>query len=355
VKGAPPKIGAAVLGAAGYGGGELLRLLTGHPAIAAVQAVSKSHAGKPLHAAHPNLRGFVPGAFLAEADWSALSEADAVAVFSAQPHVTLAKELEALESAWAAAGIVEKVVLIDLSGDFRLTDAGVFAEAYGVAHPASGKLGTFVYGLGEWNREALKGAKRIANPGCFATAVQLALLPLAGLDLDYVAVSGVTGSSGSGALPSETTHHPTRATDFRAYKPLKHQHAAEIAQSLEARGAAFDVAFVPHSAPLVRGIFATAQFKLPEGVDGKALRARFEAAYEGCPFVRLVEGSPRLNAVNGSNACDLAVHVEGRHAVVLAALDNLLKGMAGQAVQNMNLALGLEETAGLWMAGGWPG
>ncbi len=350
-----PRIHAAVLGAAGYGGGELLRLLAGHPAVERVQAISKSHAGKPLHAAHPNLRGFVPGAFLAEADWSALSEADAVAVFSAQPHVTLAKELAALEAAWAGAGIADKVVLIDLSGDFRLEDGGVFAGAYGVAHPAPERLGDFVYGLSEWNREALKGAARIANPGCFATAVQLALLPLAGLDLDYVAVSGVTGSSGSGALPSETTHHPTRATDFRAYKPLKHQHAAEIAQSLAARGAGFEVAFVPHSAPLVRGIFATAQFRLPEGVDGKVLKARFADAYEGCPFVRLVEGTPRLNAVNGSNACDLAVHVEGRHAVVLVALDNLLKGMAGQAVQNLNLALGMEETAGLWMAGGFPG
>lgn len=349
------KIHAAILGAAGYGGGELLRLLAAHPAVETVQAISKSHAGKPLHGAHPNLRGFVPGTFLGEAEWRALSDADVVAVFSAQPHVTLAKELESLEDAWAAAGIADKVVLVDLSGDFRLKDGGVFAAAYGVAHPAPEKLGVFVYGLSEWNREALKGATRIANPGCFATAVQLALLPLVGLDLDYVAVAGVTGSSGSGALPSETTHHPTRATDFRAYKPLKHQHAAEIAQSLAAHGAGFDVAFVPHSAPLVRGIFATTQFKLPEGVDGKALKARFESAYANCPFVRLVEGTPRLNAVNGSNACDLAVHVEGRHAVVLAALDNLLKGMAGQAVQNLNLALGLEETAGLWMAGGFPG
>lgn len=349
------KVQAAVLGAAGYGGGELLRLLAGHPAVGTVQAVSKSHAGKPLHAAHPNLRGFVPGTFLAEADWGAFADADAVAVFSAQPHVTLAKELAVLETAWADAGIAAKVVLIDLSGDFRLKDGGVFAEAYGVAHPAPERLGDFVYGLSEWNREVLKGATRIANPGCFATAVQLALLPLAGLDLGFVAVSGVTGSSGSGALPSETTHHPTRATDFRAYKPLKHQHAAEVAQSLAARHADFEVAFVPHSAPLVRGIFATAQFRLPEGVDGKALKARFEAAYAGCPFIRLMEGSPRLNAVNGSNACDLAVHAEGRHGVVLAALDNLLKGMAGEAVQNMNLALGLEETSGLWMAGGFPG
>jgi N-acetyl-gamma-glutamyl-phosphate reductase len=350
-----PKVGAVILGAAGYGGGELLRLLAGHPAIASVQAVSKSHAGKPLWAAHPNLRGFVPGAFQAEADWAALAQAEAIVVFSAQPHFTLAKELEALEAAWAAAGLGDRVTLIDLSGDFRVKDATAFAGAYGQAHPAPHRLQDFAYGLSEWNGAALKGARRIANPGCFATGVQLALLPLAGLDLGFVAVSGVTGSSGSGALPSETTHHPARAGDFRAYKPLQHQHQAEIAQSLAEHGASFELAFVPHSAPLVRGIFITAQFRLPEGVDGPALRARFESAYQAAPFVRLVEGSPRLNAVNGSNACDLGLHVEGRQAVVFAALDNLLKGMAGQAVQNMNLALGLEETAGLWAAGSYPG
>ena len=349
------KVQAVVLGAAGYGGGELLRLLAGHPAVTSVQAVSKSHGGQPLWRAHPNLRGFVPGEFRGEADGSSLVSASQVVVFSAQPHFTLAKELASLEAAWMAAGIADRVTLIDLSGDFRVQDAEAFAAAYGQAHPAPERLRDFVYGLSEWNGTALKGASRIANPGCFATGVQLALLPLADLDLGFVAVSGVTGSSGSGALPSETTHHPTRAGDFRAYKPLQHQHRAEITESLTARGAAFDLAFVPHSAPLVRGIFITAQIRLPEGVDGLALRARFETVYAGKPFVRLVEGSPRLNAVNGSNACDLGLHVEGRQAVVFAALDNLLKGMAGQAVQNMNLALGLEETAGLWAAGGYPG
>jgi len=348
-------IHAVILGAAGYGGGELLRLLAGHPAVVSVQALSKSHAGKPLWSAHPNLRGFVPGAFLAEADWPALAEDGAVVVFSAQPHGMLARELEALEAAWAGAGLAERVTLIDLSGDFRLKDPAAFAAAYGQAHPAPARLGDFVYGLSEWNASALRGARRIANPGCFATAVQLALLPLAGLDLGFVAVSGVTGSSGSGALPRETTHHPTRAGDFRAYKPLAHQHQAEIAASLAGRGATFDLGFVPHSAPLVRGIFVTAQFQLPEGVTVTDLTGRFERAYAAAPFVRLGEGSPCLNAVNGSNACDLGFAVEGRQAVVFAALDNLLKGMAGQAVQNMNLALGLDETVGLWLPGGFPG
>jgi N-acetyl-gamma-glutamyl-phosphate reductase len=346
---------AVILGAAGYGGGELLRLLSGHPEMAKVQAVSKSHAGQPLWSAHPNLRGFVPGDFLAEADWSALAGAERTVVFSAQPHGVLAREFECLEAAWASAGFGDRLTLIDLSGDFRLKSAEVFTATYGHAHPAPRQLEQFVYGLCEWNHAALPGAPRIANPGCFATAVQLALLPLADLDLGFVAVSGMTGSSGSGALPSETTHHPARAGDFRAYKPLAHQHQAEIAASLRSRGAAFEVGFVPHSAPLVRGIFVTAQFRLPEGKTGGDLRDRFEEAYRTAPFVRLGDGSPRLNAVNGSNACDLGFAVEGRKAVVFAALDNLLKGMAGQAVQNMNLALGLDERAGLWQPGCYPG
>jgi N-acetyl-gamma-glutamyl-phosphate reductase len=348
-------IHAIVLGAAGYGGGELLRLLAGHPAVASVHAVSKSHAGRPLWSAHPNLRGFVPGAFLEEAGWHGLPAEGPVVVFSAQPHGALAKELVGVEAVWAAAGLADRVTLIDLSGDFRLKDAAAFAAAYGQAHPAPGRLGDFVYGLSEWNAPALRGARYIANPGCFATAVQLALLPLADLDLGFVAVSGVTGSSGSGALPLETTHHPTRAGDFRAYKPLAHQHQAEIAASLAGRGAAFELGFVPHSAPLVRGIFITAQFRLPEGATAAGLQDRFARAYTAAPFVRLVEGSPRLNAVNGSNACDLGFAVQGRQAVVFAALDNLVKGMAGQAVQNMNLALGLDEKTGLWGPGGYPG
>lgn len=351
------KIHAVILGAAGYGGGELLRLLPGHPDVASVLAVSRSQAGQQVWMAHPNLRGFVDDAFQAEADWAALaahSKDGAIAVFSAQPHLELANQLGGLEARWKTAGIDDRVRLIDLSGDFRLKDAAEFEAAYGRAHPCADRLGSFVYGLPEWKAAELRGATRIANPGCFATAVQLALLPLRGLELGFVAVSGVTGSSGSGALPSGTTHHPTRAHDFRAYKALEHQHQAEmdgLARSLAITG---QLSFVPHSAPLVRGIFATLQFRLPEGLDETALKQRFQTAFMDAPFVRQVEGSPRIGAVVGTNLCEIGIVVKGGNAAILVALDNLIKGMAGQAVQNLNLSLGLPEKSGLWTPGLFP-
>lgn len=346
---------AVILGAAGYGGGELLRLLLDHPALGSVHAVSRSHAGKPIHAAHPALRGFFEAPFLGEMDWSRLADSRCPVVFSAQPHGELATQLPDLEAAWAEAGIGARVVLIDLSGDYRLRDAEVFAAAYGGDHPDPEHLGAFVYGCPEQNRHPLRGAKRIANPGCFATALNLALLPLAGLGVSFVAVSAATGSSGSGAKAQSGTHHPERMADFRAYKVLTHQHQAEVGQLLADAGAPdLHLAFVPASAPLVRGIFATAQFELPEGVDAAFLKTRFEAFYADAPFVQVVDGSPRVAAVAGSNRAELAVHADGHSAAVLVALDNLMKGMAGQAIQNLNLALGLEERAGLWRPGRWP-
>ncbi len=351
---ASPAVHAVVLGAAGYGGGELLRLLLGHPEVASILAVSRSHAGLPIWKAHPNLRGFSDTAFYAEAEWDALAKDDAIVVFSAQPHFELAQQLKDLEAAWSAAGISDRVTLIDLSGDFRLSDAALFQGAYGKPHPCSERLGSFVYGLPEWKAAELKGARRIANPGCFSTAVQLALLPLQGLDLGFVAVSGVTGSSGSGALPSETAHHPTRAHDFRAYKALEHQHQPEIEGLLKATNTHAELSFVPHSAPMVRGIFATVQCQMPTGMDEGILRECLHQTYQNAPFIRLVEGSPRIATVVGTNFCEIGLATQGRNAVIFAALDNLVKGMAGQAVQNMNLALELPEKAGLWAAGPFP-
>jgi N-acetyl-gamma-glutamyl-phosphate reductase len=345
-------IRALVLGASGYGGGELLRLLSAHPEVAGVKGVSRQKAGQPFHAAHPNLRGLLTGAFDGAPDWAWLAEADQPVDFAAMPHGELAKQLASLEAAWKTGGLNGRVTLIDLSGDFRLQDPAAFARFYSHTHPCPERLKDFVYGLSEEAEGKLKDARRIANPGCFATALELALLPLAGLDLDWIAVSASTGSSGSGMLPSETAHHPTRANDFRAYKMLAHQHEGEVRQLMDGIGLKAELSFVPHSAPLVRGIFATLQFRLAEDVD---LRARFESAYVDAPFVRIVEGSPRLAAVVGSNFADLGITQKGRQAAVMVALDNLLKGMAGQAVQNMNLALGLPERSGLWFAGPFPG
>lgn len=348
-------IHALILGASGYGGGELLRILAGHPEVSGLRGVSRNHAGKPFHAAHPNLRGLLEGAFDGAPDWAWLAQSDQPVCFAAMPHGELAKQLPALEAAWAEAGLTDRLTLIDLSGDFRLADAEAFQQHYGQAHPNPRLLGTFAYGLADAFPEAVMGQRRIANPGCFATALQLGLRPLAGLAIPHVSAFAITGSSGSGMAPTDTTHHPTRATDFRAYKALAHQHRGEVEQLCAQLGMDTTVAFIPHSAPLVRGIFATLQFQLPEGLNGAALQQRIRETYAGRPFVRFVEGSPKVAAATGSNFVDIGCVVEGQEAAIFVALDNLIKGMAGQAVQNMNLALGISEKAGLWFAGGYPG
>lgn len=351
------KVHACILGGSGYGGGELLRLLAQHPHVVEVNAVSRSHGGEPVWAVHPNLRGVAESAFASVPDWKALAQAEHPVVFSALPHFELARQLPYLEKTWIESGLNERLTLIDLSGDFRLNDAAHFEGAYGQPHPYPQALGTFIYGLPEWRRDALSGATRIANPGCFATAIQLALLPLAGIEaLGFIAVSAATGSSGSGASPSETTHHSVRSGDFRAYKVYAHQHEAEIRQLLDTQSTQnYDLAFVPHSAPMVRGIFATVQLHYPAGLDmSLALNTRYTDFYRDHPFVRMVENTPRVAAVKGSNFCDIAVHENAGNVAIMTALDNLVKGMAGQALQNMNLALGLDETAGLRFAGAYP-
>lgn len=345
---------AVILGASGYGGGELLRLLPGHPALASLRGTSRQHAGQPFWTVHPNLRELLDGSFEADIDWASLRDSEQPVVFSALPHGELAKRLPELERQWAAARLT-KLVLVDLSGDFRLADPELHAKAYGKAHSSPQHLSDFVYGLPEWNGSHLRGARRIASAGCFATALQLALLPLEGLDLGFLAASGATGSSGSGMNPSETTHHPSRALDFRAYKPLTHQHLPEVEGMMAACGIRGRLAFLPHSAPLVRGIFASVQFALPEGLDARTLKARAEATCAGQPFLRWVEGSPRVAAVAGSAFADLGVAADAHSGAVMVALDNLGKGMATQAIQNLNLALGLPEDQGLRFAGRFPG
>ena len=353
------RVAVCILGGSGYGGGELLRLLLAHPQVESLRAVSRKYAGQPFWKAHPNLRSVLPGEFDAAPDWRALAKAEHPVLFAAMPHLEFAKQLPMLEEEWGRHGLAGRLTVIDLSGDFRLDDGDSYARAYGTPHPCPRQLGSFVYGLPEWRGKDLKGAKRIASPGCFATAIQLALLPFAGLsDLGFIAVSAATGSSGSGASPAEGTHHPLRAQDYRAYKVLAHQHGAEITRLLDVSGSrGYSFAFVPHSAPMVRGIFATVQFRPPEALklDAVALKSRMETAFKDAAFVRLTEESPRVGAVAGSNFCDIGWEVRDGSVVVMTALDNLVKGMAGQALQNMNLALGIPETAGLLQAGRYPG
>jgi len=354
-------IDAAIIGAAGYGGGELLRLLTGHPAVRSVQAVSRSHNGKPWAATHPNLRGVADELFVGEIDWQVLAGSQAPVLFAAMGHLDFASQWAGLKDAMdsAAPGLSGRLVVIDLSADFRLDDRAAFTRYYGPEHPCAAEFGQWTYGLTEWNRAAVARSRRIANPGCFATALSLAIAPLAQLGAPrFIALDAKTGSTGSGATPGEGTHHPTRAQDFRAYNVLKHRHQAEVERVWREQGRGHpmpQLSFVPQSAPLTRGIFTVLHAHFDAPVDAVAASAAFRSAYASAPFVRLVEGSPRLAAVTGSNFCDLAVTVDGNVVVVIAALDNLVKGMAGQAVQNMNVALGLDERTGLWVAGRYPG
>lgn len=336
----------AILGASGYGGSELLRLLLTHPNVEVARITSRQHAGLPVWKVHPYLQK-VSELVFEDTDATAAAEGMDL-VFSALPHGA---------SQDAVLKLPAGTPVIDLSGDFRLKDAASYEKHYGKPHKAPERLADFVYGLTEFNRPRLVTAKQVANPGCFATGVLLALMPLAleGLLDVPVALSGVTGSSGSGVEAKAGTHHPERAEAFRAYKPLTHQHLPEIALSLAQAGAPdVPLAFVPHSAPMVRGIHITALLYPKRPLDGPAARALFARHYGEERFVRLVDQPPDCAVVAGSNFADVYAHADGRALSVLVALDNLVKGMSGQAIQNMNLMLGFPEHEGLLFPGTRP-
>lgn len=350
------KVDVIIFGSAGFGGGELLRYLVGHPDVVSIQAISTSFADQPVISAHPHLHNFSGQCFKAVPDCVGGTAAQSLVVFSAMPNGELAAMYEEFCCKVKAVAGGKPTLVVDLSGDFRLGDAASFNTAYGSDHPCPGQLAHFVYGLPEYNAKAIAQAKDIANPGCFATAINLALLPFCGIgNLGLVAVSGCTGSSGSGAIPKDTTHHPTRAHDFLAYKMLHHQHQSEVEMLLDSAGTTgYKLGFVPHSAPMVRGIFVTAQFILPAQVGENEVASLVHGCYENASFVQVVDGSPRVAATLGSNYAQLGYATSGGIVAVMCALDNLGKGMAGQAVQNMNIALGLDETTGLTQAAVYP-
>jgi N-acetyl-gamma-glutamyl-phosphate/LysW-gamma-L-alpha-aminoadipyl-6-phosphate reductase len=341
----PATIHAAILGASGYGAGELLRLLAQHPDVRVVSVTSTSQVGEPLERVHPHLRGFYELRVSERPDLHALLSADHAVVFSGLPHGASAAALHhLLQSA------DPRLKLIDLSGDLRLQDERLHEEHYPETPLFAELRHSFVYGLPELYRTRIQGARWIANPGCLASTAILAAAPLAADGYRGVlAIDAKTGSSGAGRSLKETTHHPTRHADFRAYRPLAHQHEPEILQALgDPAGERLALSFVAQSMDVTRGIFATVHAMLPQPLDVAALHRRYRDFYRDAPFVRVVEGSPTLQDVVGSNFCDVAVAARGRQVLVMAALDNLVKGMAGTAIQNMNLMCGLEERTGLW-------
>ena len=248
----------------------------------------------------------------------------------------------------------EKVKAIDLSGDFRLRDQQIFEKHYKQSHTAMEAQAGFVYGLTETNREAIKTARLIANPGCFATATLLGLAPMtaAGILSGRVIVDAKTGSSGSGAKAASNTHHPQRSTSFYAYKPFTHQHVPEIEQELHRVGDwTNELIFMTHSLPVARGIFASIYAETRTETSVAKLHELFTDFYKDSFFIRLVNGSPDINWVKTTNFCDLGFATRGNQVVVFSAIDNLVKGAAGQAIQNMNLMFGLEEKTGLLLVG----
>jgi N-acetyl-gamma-glutamyl-phosphate reductase len=327
----------ALLHGAGYVGGELCRLLSAHPDLRLATVTSRTYAGQPLHAAHASLRGMVDGTFVAPGD---LDFHDLDAVVVAAEHGRGMEVIPALLDAGFEGAVV------DLSADFRLRDASVYAEWYGTEHAAPSLLRQFAYGLPELNGGYAPGTRLVANPGCFATGLALALAPLAARGVPFEAhVTGCTGASGSGARPSAATHFPDRDGNVRAYNVLTHRHTAEVVQAV---GEHVDLAFVPVSGPWTRGIWATVHVGWPNALDAADVHAWYAEAYAGAPCIRLSPGAlPEMKAVVHTPFADLGWQVEGGRLVVGVALDNLLKGAASQAVQNLNLVLGLRETAGL--------
>jgi N-acetyl-gamma-glutamyl-phosphate/LysW-gamma-L-alpha-aminoadipyl-6-phosphate reductase len=345
---------AAVIGGSGYGGAELIRRLLIHPDVELVRVASVDFVGEPLSAADPALEQVTGLRFEGIPPAEAARDVDVVLL--GLPHTVAAAKVPELAA-------LPGVKVVDMSGDFRLKDVEAYQRWYKHVHPCPERLADFVYGLPELNRERIRAARFVASPGCFATTIELALLPLAraGLLSGVVHVQGITGSSGSGVAPSAGTHHPVRANNLKSYKPLEHQHVPEVTETLTLAGATdLQLRFVPVSAPLSRGILATAFLELPEAWTQQRLDALYREAYAGEPFVRVpAKRLPEVAAVSGSNFAEVglvagAVHRGLRTVTLFGALDNLVKGGAGQAIQNMNLVLGLDERASLADPGPWP-
>ncbi len=339
----------SVAGASGYAGGELLRLVLGHPELELAALAAGSNAGELVSDLHPQLPALA-GQRFAATDPAALADADLV--FLALPHG---------ESAALAGPLVEAgVAVVDLGADHRLHDPAAWARWYGGAHPHPDRLGQWPYGLPELPgaREAIAASRTVAVPGCYPTAVILALHPLlaaALVDPEDLVVVASSGTSGAGRAAKAALLGSEVMGDLSAYKVAAHQHTPEIAQALGTAAGPVGLSFTTVLAPMPRGILATSTARVRPGVDEAALRAALTAAYAGEPFVHVLpEGRwPHTAATVGANAVhlQLAVDADAGRVVVVSALDNLVKGAAGQAVQCANLVLGLAETAGLTSAG----
>lgn len=338
-----------VIGGSGYVGGELLRLLLSHPKLEVTLVTSQKYAGEYVHTIHPNFRGITQLKFI-RYNLSDVKESCDL-VFTALPHGTSVKFVpELLETG---------LKVIDMSADFRLKDPEDYIKWYGWKHPVPEMLKEAVYGLPELHREEIRKAKLIACPGCIATSAILALTPLvkAGfIDNDKIIIDAKVGSSGAGSNPSIASHHPERSSGARPYKPINHRHIPEIEQELNLLSKKpVKVAFTPHAVNMVRGILSTIHTFLIREITMKEVWMAYRSIYDGEPFIRLFRCKkglyqfPDSKIVVGSNFCDIGFELDQRanRLVIFSAIDNLVKGAAGQAIQCLNIMLGFDEKLGL--------
>ncbi len=326
-----------IIGGTGYTGSELSRILCRHPDVELAALTSRSNAGKKVSDISTFLKGYTDIEFTEKI--SDTKDLDLVMV--ATPRGVAMEEVPGL--------IEQGIKCIDLSGDYRLKDPKVYEEWYGKEHTDTEHLSDAVFGLPEFFRKDIKGADLVANPGCYATSAILAIAPLmkSGLVHPDVFVDGKSGTSGAGMKPSERLHHPTCGESVIPYSVGTHRHTPEIDMAVEMfAGTACDVMFVPHLIPIVRGIISSCYFRATREVVQEDIDAVYEAAYGKEHFVHYVS-EPSIRAVVGSNHAQVGSKVLNGRIVGFGVLDNLVKGAAGQAVQNMNLMLGLDETAGL--------
>lgn len=337
-------IDVGIVGGSGYTGGELLRLLANHPDVHVVAVTSRKLAGKPVTVVHPHLKSIYSLNFEALTAKEAAERSDIV--FTAVPHGT------AMD--WVPELLDAGTRVIDLSSDYRLpTD--VFEKTYATKHRAPREA---VFGLPELHPEVAQ-AKLVGNPGCYPTGATLAVAPLAKAGLvERVVYDSKSGISGAGVEPTETSHYPNMSQNVIPYKLTTHRHVPEIKQELSRLSPGIKVNFTPHVIPSVRGILTTAHVFARPGAE-ETLQDKSQVAliyrefYKNAPFVRMADGIPKLSSVRGSNFCDISFEPEkgSDRLVVISAIDNLVKGASGQAIQNMNLMAGLDEKTGLWFAG----
>jgi N-acetyl-gamma-glutamyl-phosphate reductase len=348
-------IPAVVLGGSGYVAGELLRLIVAHPHFSLAAVMSDGSPGEALGSAFPHLASVYPEARFSTQEQvrRILCEAPQTALFSAAPHGVSAGLIDALLTAAEAADTRPRVV--DISADFRYGSAAAYAQVYSHEHAAPPRLPQFTCAVPE-HLDKL-ATPHVGHPGCFATAILLASVPLLanGLITPAVFVSGVTGSTGSGRKPVPGTHHPLRHGDLYSYSALVHRHVPEvIACALAASGVEAQFAFVPHSGPFARGIHVTLQAALKRSLDTDKVLGVLRAFYADAPFVRVTQDAPRVKDVVASNYAHLSAVVMSGTVAVMCAIDNLNKGAAGGAVQWMNRMFDLPETSGLTApAPGW--